>query len=90
MFWGPRVFIKGPENKIVKVFLAAKHISNKAKKMFNVKILTIEQYHTTYRKNNNLEKCVGIGLNGFHIKWIIGTHCNWKNQNPGSRFGATS
>ena len=24
--------------------------------------------HTTYRKNNNLEKCMGMGLNGFHIK----------------------
>ena len=38
--------------------------------------------HTTYRKNINLEKCAGIGLNDFHIKCIIGTHCNWKNQNP--------
>ena len=46
--------------------------------------------HTTYRKNYSLEKCVGMGLNDFHIKWIIGTHCNWKNQNPGSPFGATS
>ena len=24
--------------------------------------------HTTYRKNNKLEKCVGMGLNGVHIK----------------------
>ena len=48
------------------------------------------QCHTTYRKNNNLEKCTGMGVNGFHIKWIIGTHCNWKNQNPGSLLGATS
>ena len=24
--------------------------------------------HTTYRKNNNLEKCAGMGLNGFYIK----------------------
>ena len=46
--------------------------------------------HTTYRKNNNLEKCAGIGLNGFHIKWIIGSHFNWKNENPGSPLGATS
>ena len=28
--------------------------------------------------------------NSIHIEWIIGTLCNWKNQNPGSRFGATS
>ena len=34
--------------------------------------------------------CGGIGSNGFHIKWIIGTHGNWKNQNPGGCFGATS
>ena len=46
--------------------------------------------HTTYRKNNNLEKWAGMGLNGFHIKLIIGTHCNWKNQNPGSHLEATS
>ena len=32
----------------------------------------------------------GIGSNGFHIKWIFGTQGNWKNQNPGGRFGATS
>jgi hypothetical protein len=24
------------------------------------------------------------------LKWIIGTHGNWKNQNRGGRFGATS
>ena len=24
--------------------------------------------HTTYRKNNNIEKCAGIGLNGFQIR----------------------
>ena len=24
--------------------------------------------HTTYRKNINLEKCAGMGLNGFQIK----------------------
>ena len=35
------------------------------------------------------QKCGGIGSNGFHIKWKIGTHGNWKNQNPGGRFGAT-
>ena len=30
------------------------------------------------------------GLKGNKLKWIIGTHDNWKNQNPGGRFGATS
>ena len=32
--------------------------------------------HTTYSKNNNLEKCAGMGLNVFHIKCIIGTNCH--------------
>ena len=27
-----------------------------------------EPPHTTYRKSNNLEKCAGMGLDGFHIK----------------------
>ena len=35
-------------------------------------------------------KCGGKSSNGFHIRWILGTHGNWKNQNPGSHFGATS
>ena len=26
----------------------------------------------------------------FDIKWVIGTYGNWKNQNSGVRFGATS
>ena len=29
-------------------------------------------------------------LNVFHMKWIIETYGNWRNQNPGGRFGATS
>ena len=36
-----------------------------------------------------LEKCGRPDLNAFHLKWIIGTHRNWKNQNNGGRFGAT-
>ena len=28
----------------------------------------LETAQTTYRKNNNLEKCTGMGLNGFLIK----------------------
>ena len=31
-----------------------------------------------------------LGSNGFQIKWKFGTHSNWKKQNPGGRFGATS
>ena len=32
----------------------------------------------------------GLGSNKFNIKWRFGTHDSWKNQNPGSRLGATS
>ena len=31
-----------------------------------------------------------LGSNGFQLKQRFGTHSNWKNQNPGGRFGATS
>ena len=27
-----------------------------------------------------------LGLNGIKLKWIIGTHGNWKNQNSGGRL----
>ena len=47
-------------------------------------------YHTTYSWNIKCQKCEHMGLNGFHINSIIGIHCIWKNQNPGSPFGATS
>ena len=46
--------------------------------------------HSTYSWNIKWQKCACIGLNVFQLKWIIGTHCNLKNQNPESRFGATS
>ena len=36
------------------------------------------------------EKCGHSMDNRNKLKWIIGTHGNWKNQNPGGRFGATS
>ena len=32
------------------------------------------------------QKCRGIDSNWFQIRWIISTHGNWKNQNPGSPF----
>ena len=31
-----------------------------------------------------------VSIHSFHIKCIIETHCNRKNQNSGSRFGANS
>ena len=35
-----------------------------------------------------VQKLGNIGLNGNKLKWIIGIHGHWKNQNPGGRFGA--
>ena len=29
-----------------------------------------------------------LGSNGFQLKWRFDIHGNWKNQNPGVRFGA--
>ena len=49
-------------------------------------VIGFRRNHTAYWKNNNLKKWAGMGLNGFDIKWIIGTHCNRKNQNPGRRM----
>ena len=37
-----------------------------------------------------LEKCGHLDLTVFHLIWVIGTCGNWKNQNLGGRFGATS
>ena len=39
--------------------------------------------HGSYKWIIMLEKYGRPDLNGFHLKWIIGTHGNWKNQNPG-------
>ena len=49
-------------------------------------------YHTTLAKTEIIyPKNVGaVSSNGFHIRWIFGTQDNWKNENPASRFGATS
>ena len=46
--------------------------------------------HGSYRWIIMLEKCGHSHLNVFQLKWIIGTHGNWKNPNPGGWFGATS
>ena len=47
-------------------------------------------HHGNYKWIIMLEKCGRPNLNVFHLKWIICTLGNWKNQNPGGRFGATS
>ena len=46
--------------------------------------------HGSYEWIIMLEKCGRLDLTVFHLIWVIGTYGNWKNQNPGGRFGATS
>ena len=46
--------------------------------------------HGSYKWIIMLEKSRRPDLNVFHLKWIIATHGNWKNQNPEGRFWATS
>ena len=53
------------------------------------KLITIP-YHDSYECIIMLEKCGRIDLTVFHLIWVIGTYGNWKNHNPGGRFGATS
>ena len=49
-----------------------------------------QKRHGSYRWIIMLEKCGQSDLNVFHLKWIIGTHGNGKNQNPWGRFRAGS
>ena len=46
--------------------------------------------HGSYKWIIMHEKCGRPDSNGFQLKWRFGTNGNWKNQNPGGRFGATS
>jgi hypothetical protein len=50
----------------------------------NPKTLSNFTIHTTYRKNNNNEKCVGIGLNGLIFKKNI---VLMRKNDPGSSLG---
>ena len=46
--------------------------------------------HGSYKWIIMHKKCGRPDSNGFQLKWRFGTHGNWKNQNPGGRFGAIS
>ena len=46
--------------------------------------------HGSYEWIIMLEKCGRLDPSVFHLIWVIGTYGNWKNQNPGGSFGATS
>ena len=46
--------------------------------------------HGSYKWIIMREKCGRPDSNKFQLKWRFGTHGNWKNQNPGGRFGANS
>ena len=42
------------------------------------------------RKFFYMKKIRGLADNWIKLSWVISTHGNWKNQNLGSHFGATS
>ena len=64
--------------KVIALTVAFSILSKKTENLSALKLIIIPQ------------KCGDIGINRFHIKWKFGTQNNWKNENPGSRFGATS
>ena len=57
-------------------------------------------YHIFTHPSKELSHCLGIdyyvnflvrlGSNGFQLKLRFGVHGNWKDQNPGGHFGATT
>ena len=49
-----------------------------------------ESPHTVYIEVFMQGKCGRDTETTFKLKRMFGTHGNWKNQNPGGRFGATS
>ena len=46
-------------------------------------------FHGSYKWIIMHEKLRRPDSNGFQLKWRIGIHGNWKNQNPGGHFEAT-
>ena len=67
-------------------------LRQKKSKMKEIYILIsclAHMWHTLPKNKLICPKMGGLSLNGIQLKWIIGTHSNWKNQNPWSRFGAT-
>ena len=46
--------------------------------------------HGSYESIIMFEKCGRLDLTVFQLIWVIGTYGNWKNQNSGGHFGATS
>ena len=82
----------GEKSSIVRIWIS---IPQTTRSVFssdktNKYTLTIQKKTHCLGMNYYVNFLGGIGSNGFHIKWIFGTQNNWKNQNPGGRFGATS
>ena len=42
--------------------------------------------HGSYKWIIMHEKCGRPDSNGFQLKWRLGTHGHWKNQNPGAHL----
>ena len=54
-----------------------------------IAVVQLQSMHVGYKWFIIHEKCGRPDSNGFQLKWRIGTHGHWKNQNPGGRFGVT-
>ena len=59
-------------------------------KRLRIDLWCTAKVHTGYIEVIMQGKCGRNTEITFDIKWVIGTYGNWKNQNPGGRFGATS
>ena len=65
-------------------------IKNKMEQGFQIMVI-LDLYGAHCLGNFIMSNKLGHSMdNGNKLKWIIGTHGNWKNQNSWGRFGATS
>ena len=67
--------------------LPASHLLRRAVRRQSLcKLCTVAMNELLCSKNSGAY----IDLTVYHLIWVIGIYGNWKNQNPGGRFGATS
>ena len=92
-FWWNEVFvflvISSPDHGIYMELFQNSSWKSSWLFLYNVETYTLYT-HGSYEWIIMLEKCRRLDLTVFHLIWVIGTYGNWKNQNPGGRFGATS
>ena len=88
-FWGLNRYL---QEKLIYWTMTRKNLKRLHRNIFQSKtfISNVNPKHGSYERIVMLEKCGRPDLTVFHLIWVIGTYGNWKNQNPGGRFGATS